>query len=102
MKRLSTILPAALAAACLASTVPAEATIDGLVRTGPAASFSFEARADYIFTPDGGSIHFWGYADAATHIPQYPGPTMIVDEGAVVTVTFRNWLPIPASIVFPG
>ena len=53
-------------------------------------------------TPDGGSIHFWGYADAATGQAQYPGPTMIVDEGATVTVRLKNTLPLPVSIVFPG
>ena len=102
MKRLSTILPAALAAACLGWASPAAATIDGLTRSGPAADFSFVARADRIVTPDGGSIHFWGYADAATGQAQYPGPTMIVDEGATVTVRLKNTLPLPVSIVFPG
>ena len=102
MKRLSTILPAALAATCLGWASPAAATIDGLTRSGPAADFSFVARADRIVTPDGGSIHFWGYADAATGQAQYPGPTMIVDEGATVTVRLKNTLPLPVSIVFPG
>jgi len=102
MKRLSTILPAALAVACLGWASSAAAAIDGLTRPGPAADFSFVAKADRIVTPDGGSIHFWGYADAATGIPQYPGPTMIVDEGATVTVHLKNTLPLPVSIVFPG
>ncbi len=30
------------------------------------------------------------------------GPTLIVAQGAVVTVTLTNALPVPASIVFPG
>ena len=33
---------------------------------------------------------------------QYPGPTMIVNQGDVVTVTLNNRLPVPTSIVFPG
>lgn len=102
MKRLSTILPAALAGACLGWTGSAAATIDGLTRTGPVADFTFVAGADRIVTPDGGNFLFWGYADAATGIPQYPGPTMIVDEGATVTVRLRNTLSQTTSIVFPG
>lgn len=102
MKRLSTILPAALAVACFGLSTPAAGAIDGLTRTGPVADFSFVAGADRIVTPDGGNIAIWGYADAATGIPQYPGPTMIVDEGATVTVRLRNTLPQATSIVFPG
>ena len=41
MKRLSTILPAALAVACFGLSTPAARAIDGLTRTGPVAHFSF-------------------------------------------------------------
>jgi FtsP/CotA-like multicopper oxidase with cupredoxin domain len=33
---------------------------------------------------------------------QYPGPTLIVQQGATVTVNLANTLPVPVSIVFPG
>jgi FtsP/CotA-like multicopper oxidase with cupredoxin domain len=33
---------------------------------------------------------------------QYPGPTLIVNQGDTVTVNLRNMLPMPVSIVFPG
>jgi FtsP/CotA-like multicopper oxidase with cupredoxin domain len=33
---------------------------------------------------------------------QYPGPTLIVNEGDTVTVTLTNDLPVATSIVFPG
>ena len=33
---------------------------------------------------------------------QYPGPSLIVNEGDAVTVTLHNGLLVPASIVFPG
>jgi hypothetical protein len=33
---------------------------------------------------------------------QYPGPTLIVNQGDTVTIKLRNTLPMPVSIVFPG
>jgi manganese oxidase len=33
---------------------------------------------------------------------QYPGPTLIVNQGDTVTIHLRNELPVPVSIVFPG
>ena len=76
---------------------PAWAVIDGI--TGPA--FNLTARADYISTADGNSIYNWGYANGAGAM-QYPGPTLIVNQGDTVTVNLTNTLPVPVSIVFPG
>ena len=42
---------------------------------------------------------------AGAGLMQYPGPTLIVNQGATITVTLKNELPAPAgnvSIVFPG
>jgi manganese oxidase len=78
----------------------AAAMINGI--TGP--SFSLTAKADCISTPDGGSVYFWGYANGNARA-QYPGPTLIVNEGQTVTVSLTNELPYPdinVSIVFPG
>ena len=82
----------------------AQAVIDGI--TGP--SFNLAVRTGHITTPDGGSVHIWGYADGAG-LAQYPGPTLIVNQGDTVTVTLSNNLtvaggdPVPnVSIVFPG
>jgi hypothetical protein len=33
---------------------------------------------------------------------QYPGPTLILNEGDLITVTVTNQLSVPTSIVFPG
>lgn len=74
------------------------ATIDGI--TGPA--FQFVARAGLISTGDGQSLLGWGYANGASGLMQYPGPTMIVNQGETVTVTLTNELSVPVSIVFPG
>lgn len=71
--------------------------IDGI--TGPA--FELTARAGYLSTAEGNSVYFWGYANGAGKA-QYPGPTLIVNQGETVTVTLRNELPVPVSILFPG
>jgi FtsP/CotA-like multicopper oxidase with cupredoxin domain len=68
-------------------------------------SFALTASADRISTPDGGSYLLWGFG-AGGGRPQYPGPTLIVNEGATVTVSVTNQLPAAAgqrvSLVFPG
>lgn len=78
-------------------TVSAEAVIDGIEDT----TFNLTARVDHISTPDGGSPMIWGYANGAGRA-QYPGPTMIVNQGDTVTVNLSNELDMPVSIVFPG
>lgn len=81
----------------LAAANTAWAAIDGI--TGPV--FNLTAKADYISTGDGGSIYAWGYADGNGTM-QYPGPTLIVDQGDTVTINLANQLPAPVSIVLPG
>lgn len=81
----------------LLAATGAAAAIDGITGT----SFSFTAKAGVISNPDGSSIPIWGYANGAGTV-QYPGPTLIVNQGAAVTVTLVNQLPQPVSIVFPG
>lgn len=75
----------------------AAATIDGVSGT----HFNLTARADVISTSDGDSMWMWGYALGSNRM-QYPGPTLIVEQGATVTITLGNELPLPVSIVFPG
>ena len=67
-------------------------------------AFTFTAKAGHISTSDGNSIYMWGYANGtgAGATMQYPGPTIIVDQGAQVTVTLYNELPVPVSLVFPA
>ncbi|MGB8339083.1 MAG: multicopper oxidase domain-containing protein [Burkholderiales bacterium] len=74
------------------------AVIDGI--TGP--TFNLTARADYVTTADGFMVYNWGYANGAAGTMQYPGPTLIVNQGDTVTVNLTNTLPAPVSIVFPG
>ena len=75
----------------------AYAGIDGI--TGP--TFNLTATTGYISTSEGGSYLMWGYANGAG-LAQYPGPTLIVNEGDLVTVNLSNQLTVPVSIVFPG
>ncbi len=80
------------------------AAIQGI--TGP--NFQLTAKTGSISTSDGESFLMWGYADTSAggyQKMQYPGPTLIVNQGDVVTVTLTNGLPAEAgntSIVFPG
>ena len=75
----------------------ASAVVDGV--TGP--TFSLTAKADLISLGDGAVTTAWGYANG-NGMMQYPGVTMIVNQGDVVTVKLKNTLPLPVSIVFPG
>jgi FtsP/CotA-like multicopper oxidase with cupredoxin domain len=104
------ILAAAGAAAIgtgLVLTVPtggsaAAGPTTGIVcETSASNTFSLDARAGYINTPDGNSIYSWGYAVSGGAF-QLPGPTLCVESGATVTVVLHNKLPEPVSIVFPG
>jgi hypothetical protein len=93
-------IPALLLGVALAAT-SARAEIPGLTGT----QFTLTAKADRISTPDGGSIYFWGFAAGAGRA-QYPGPTLIVNEGDTINVTVANALPASAgqrvSLSFPG
>lgn len=78
------------------------AVVDGITGT----TFNLTAKADYITTGDGGSLLAWGYASddkgAFPTVMQYPGPTLIVNQGDTVTIHLKNELPMKVSMVFPG
>jgi len=90
---------AAVAAVLLLAGTSGEtrAVVDGVTGT----HFQFRATSDYIVTPDGNSLLIWAFANG-TDRAQYPGPTLIVQQGAVVTIDLVNELDTPVSIVFPG
>jgi len=129
MKRL---LPLAAAAALMwaAAAHAAAPGISGTSAPGTAsaATFNLTAQDAFINQPDGNQVYSWGYGCAAGSNPdfvphalttalsglggapscstmQVPGPTLVVTEGATVTVTLTNNLPTAAgntSILFPG
>jgi hypothetical protein len=70
-----------------------------LGQNGPA--FTLTAKEGNIRTGDGDSIPMWGFALPGNDM-QYPGPTLIVNQGDTVTVTLTNQLRLPVSLVFPG
>lgn len=79
-------------------TAQAQSAIPGL--SGPI--FDLTAGVGYIDTPDGDSLQIWGYGPTGG-LAQYPAPTLIVNQGDLVSVTLNNaGLPQPVSIVFPG
>jgi FtsP/CotA-like multicopper oxidase with cupredoxin domain len=65
------------------------------------ASFVLTATAGKILMPDGNSITMWSYAPSGRPF-QYPGPALCVTAGQTVTVTLRNQLPVPTSLMLPG
>jgi FtsP/CotA-like multicopper oxidase with cupredoxin domain len=87
--------------------------------TAGTSTFNLDAAATSITQPDGTVVYSWGYgcsgaplgfkpdAIGGANCPtaQLPGPTLIVTEGDVVTVTLTNNLPAAVgntSILFPG
>jgi FtsP/CotA-like multicopper oxidase with cupredoxin domain len=79
--------------------------IPGITGTvnGSDTTFNLTAKSDYIVTPDGGSYLMWGYSDNdGLTTMQYPGPTLIVDQGQTVIINLDNELTVSTSMVFPG
>jgi FtsP/CotA-like multicopper oxidase with cupredoxin domain len=91
------LLTSSVSLACF-GTQSALAVVDGV--QGP--TFNLTAKADYLTLGDGSSMLAWGYANDTTGQMQYPGVTMIVNQGDTVTVNLKNSLSKPVSIVFPG
>ena len=107
---------APIVAVALLLTAMAHAAAPGV----SGSSFGLTASAAFISQPDGSMIYSWGYAcasggsarpfapatgSACGGTMQIPGPTLIVTQGATVTVTLTNNLPAAAgntSILFTG
>jgi FtsP/CotA-like multicopper oxidase with cupredoxin domain len=78
-------------------------------------TFNLYAFPFNINLPEGSSLQMWGFGDQdaganATHtegngynLPQYPGPTLVVNAGDSVTINLTNsGVPHPVSIVVTG
>jgi FtsP/CotA-like multicopper oxidase with cupredoxin domain len=117
------LLLALMVAAALSHTPAAFAAAPGMTGTGSTTgTFNLTAHDAYLNQPDGEAVYSWGYGcvsgSSPTFVPkatfaftptcnnmQVPGPTMVVTEGATVTVNLTNNLPTAAgntSILFPG
>jgi FtsP/CotA-like multicopper oxidase with cupredoxin domain len=112
------VLVAVLSALLIAT---AHAAAPGIGGTGSAGTFNLTAQPAYLTQPDGQMVYSWGYGcngsaagffkpndlhgTASCGLMQVPGPTLVVTEGQLVTVTLTNNLPAAAgntSILFPG
>ncbi len=117
MKRLALLATAA----ALTWSAGVSAAVPGISGTGTTANFLLTAAPGFINQPDGNQVYTWGYGCTSgttpTFVPapmssigscstmQIPGPTLVVTQGATVTVTLTNQLPTSAgstSILFPG
>ncbi len=78
----------ALAGVLVLGTSTARAEILGVEGT----TFALTAKPDRISTPEGNSIYIWGFA-ADGGRAQYPGPTLIVPQGQLITIRVTNALP---------
>lgn len=77
------------------------ATILGTASSSPSPVFNLVATPNVISTSDGDSMFMWLYGQTVA-TAQYPGPTFIVNQGALVTINLTSQLPVATSIVFPG
>jgi manganese oxidase len=101
MQRIIARIKYALAAVLILPLACAGGTAWAAVVGVPGPTFNLTAKTDYISTSDGNSLMMWGYANG-TGTMQYPGPTLIVEQGATVSITLTNALPVTVSMVFPG
>jgi len=64
-------------------------------------TFNLTTGTGTITTGDGNSVYMWLYG-VQGGTPQYPGPTIIVNQGDTVTINLKNTLPVPTSFVVDG
>lgn len=82
-------------------TVLAARSVEARVEGIPGPTFHLVAKTGHISSPDGNNILVWGFSSFGGTV-QYPGPTMIVQQGDVVDITLDNELSEPVSILLPG
>lgn len=98
MKKSGSLLVGLSVAVLLLAAMQAQAQL-GVIPGISGPSFNLTTGTGHITTPDGDSLLIWGYGSG---VPQYPGPTLIVNQGDTVTINLTNGLPKPTSIIFPG
>lgn len=70
-------------------------------------SFVLTAHDGTISQPDGNTVYMWSYS-AGSSAFQYPGPVLCVTAGPddqpqkEITITLRNQLSVPTSVMFEG
>lgn len=97
-----------LAAAMALAGMQAHAAVAGVSGTlaGSTRSFEMFAGEGYISMADGVQVYSWGYGAATgsggTGLMQISGPTLLVNQGETVSISFTNNLPTRSSMLFPG
>ncbi|HNW61498.1 MAG TPA: multicopper oxidase domain-containing protein [Piscinibacter sp.] len=97
-----------LAAALAMAGVQAQAAIVGASGTlaGSTRSFDMFAGEGYPSMADGVQVYSWGYgastASGGSGLMQISGPTLLVNQGETVSISFTNNLPTRSSMLFPG
>jgi FtsP/CotA-like multicopper oxidase with cupredoxin domain len=101
--RLNILLAALMTTALLAPAASAQAPTGTKMVCTQGPDFQLTAGTGRISLPDGNDMFMWGLGDRARGDAfQVPGPVLCVNEGETVTISLRNALPEPTSLVFPG
>lgn len=60
------------------------------------------AKTGSLTLPGAVTVPIWGYADTAGGAAQLPGPTLIANQGEILSITLHNTLSQSSSLSFPG
>ncbi len=96
-RRHSLLITSLLAGLVALSPALGEAKVEGVSGT----FFDLTASAGNITAGDGNTIRIWGFGITGSPV-QYPGPTLILNQGDAITINLTNNLPVNVSMVFPG
>ena len=91
MRPAEAVLASLSVAVLLLAAMQAQAQL-GVIPGISGSTFNLSTGTGHITTPDGDSLLIWGYGSG---IAQYPGPTLIVNQGDTVTINLTNNLPKP-------
>ena len=85
------------------AAAPASPPAAACVVTPGAVTCDLWAKTGTVTLPGPVSVPIWGYTDSAVVTPTVPGgPTIIVQQGDVVTITLHNDLAEPSSLAILG
>ncbi|MHB1159655.1 MAG: multicopper oxidase domain-containing protein [Chloroflexota bacterium] len=95
-------LAAAMVMGVLGSVLPAPGASSPQTAVAAAVGFHLWAKTGSVTMPDAASIPIWGFSTTQTGDATLPGPTLVVTEGDVVTITLHNSLGENVSLLIPG
>lgn len=101
LKRRNLLTGLAILFILLVASMAGAYDIPGITGISPTPVFNLVAGTGSITAGDGNSIFMWLYG-VEGGAPQYPGPTIIVNQGDTVTINLKNRLPVPTSLVIDG